>query len=361
MQAKTTGNIHPSTDRKNRMRKRLLWLAIIMVLVAGITAAGTGWVLIYGDNTQAEAGDPYHVYVSPEMLWVEVEDKLIHSGLIRRPRSFRLLATHTGTAGLLKPGRYLIREGMSNYQLLQMFRNGLQDPLRFTFNNINFVEDFAGVAGRNFMFDSLAILHVLRNHLFLDSLGVKPEMLLGHLLPNTYEMYWTTSPERLIVRLVNESERFWSGQRKELLAKRNLKRDDVLILASIIQKETNHPEEMARMAGVYMNRLKLGMKLQADPTVKFAIGDLSIRRVLYRHLEYPSPYNTYYTYGLPPGVICAPNPVTIDRVLNYEDHDYLFFCAKPGYNSTHAFAKTNRQHEQNRQRYIAWLRSEGIR
>lgn len=343
-----------------RKYKIVFWIAGVL-LVSGLGLAALGWWVVYGTNTGVTEEQGYLLFVTKDDTLEGVTEELTDAGVLIRPVTFRWVAEKSRSAPLLKPGRYLIKDGMSNFSLLQMLRNGLQTPLMFTFNNLNFIEDFCGVAGRVFWFDSLDMVHVVRNEAFLDSLGIRTEMLLGHLLPNSYEVFWTTTPERLILRMLQESERFWSGARTQKLNERGLDKEEVLILASIIQKETNHLDEMSRMAGVYINRLRQGIKLQADPTVKFALGDLSIRRVLYRHLEYPSPYNTYYTYGLPPGVICAPNPATIDQVLNYEEHNYLFFCAKPGYNSRHAFAVTNAQHEQNRRRYHAWLRSEGIR
>jgi UPF0755 protein len=342
--------------------KKTIIRVVAVILSTGIVLASAGaWVLYSPNVTTTPSGEKYYLFVTNYTTMDEVESTLIRDGRLKWANTFNLVAKLSKSENRLKPGRYLIESGMSNYNLLQKLRNGLQEPVKFTFNNINFIEDFCGKAGAVFHFDSLQMLDAMRDKQLLDSLGIRPEMLLGHLLPNTYEVYWTISPEGLLIRLVRESDRFWNEERITLLKKRGLKKDDVLILASIIQKETNHTSEMARMAGVYVNRLRQGIKLQADPTVKFAIGDLSIRRVLYRHLEYPSPYNTYYTEGLPPGVICAPNPSTIDQVLNYEDHDYLFFVAKPGYNSTHAFAVTHRQHEQNRIRYHAWLQQEGIR
>lgn len=340
----------------------LLWVFIPLFIVV-LTAGAVFWWYIYAPNVKCtnDGDDEYFLYVTNYHTMADVATMLDNDNKLGSVRTFNTVAKYTRSDELLKPGRYRIEKGLSNFKLLQKFRNGLQEPLKFTFNNINYVEEFCGAAGNVFHFDSLQILETVRDKQLLDSLGITSEMLLGHLLPNTYEIYWTISPEGLLIRMKRESDRFWNSERNAILEQRGLNRDDVLIIASIIQKETNHKEEMSRMAGVYFNRLKKGMKLQADPTVKYAVGDLSLRRVLNRHLDYPSPYNTYYAEGLPPGVICAPNPSSIDRVLNYEEHNYIFFCAKPGYNSTHTFTVTNAQHERNRQIYIAWLRSEGIR
>lgn len=290
----------------------------------------------------------------------DVIKMLEQDSVMRNSHTFKWVAKWSKSEKLLKPGRYKLVPGLSNYRLLQKLRNGLQEPVRFTFNNIDLPEEFAALAGKSFHFDSLQMLEAMRDPQFLDSLNIKPEMLLGHFLPNTYEFYWTTTPQKLITRLVNESEKFWNDDRNKKLEERGLTRDQVLIIASIVQKETNHTDEMARMAGVYINRLKKGMKLQADPTVKFAVGQPGLRRIRGAHISYPSPYNTYYSEGLPPGVICAPEPTTIDQVLLYENHNYLYFCAEPGYNSKHTFAVTGMQHMQNAAKYRAWLREEGI-
>lgn len=338
-------------------------LIVAAVIVAAVIVSGSiaAWYLLAPNTMVKERSAPYYIYIHHGSTIEDITGPLKNDEILKNPGTFTMVTKVTKSDRLFKPGRYKIEEGMNNYQLLQKIRNGLQDPVRFTFNNINYPEDFCGVAGAAFQFDSIGLMEVIQDQDFLDSLGTSPEMLLGCFLPNTYEIYWTTTPQGLVARMLKEAEKFWSGERTLMLKKSGFTRDEVLILASIIQKESNHREELSRIAGVYINRLHTGMKLQADPTVKYANGDLSIRRVLYRHLDFPSPYNTYYVDGLPPGVICAPNPSAIDAVLQYEKHDYLYFCARPGYNSMHTFARTHAQHLQNRSKYQAWLRKEGIR
>jgi UPF0755 protein len=336
------------------------WL--ILLTIAAVLLLGTATMawLLFSPNTRNTESE-YFLFVSKTTRIDDVIARLQTDKMLNSVSSFRMIAEFSNSGEKLKPGRYSIEPHMSNYTLLQRLRNGLQTPLKFTFNNINYPEDFCGVAGSVFHFDSLAMTETVRDRQLLDSLGVRPEMLLGYLLPNTYEVYWTTTPEGLIKRMLRESEQFWAGARTEILKQRGLTKEEVLILASITQKETNHQDEMSRIAGVYINRLRIGMKLQADPTVKYANGDLTLRRVLNEHLEHTSPYNTYQVTGLPPGVICAPNPSTIDKVLQYEEHNYLYFAAKPGYQSKHTFAVTYSQHLQNARNYHRWLRSEGIR
>ena len=344
-----------------RSVKIILIISGILVVTILLAGGAGAWYLLKPNTIIRENDKPYYLYIHKGETLEEISEQLVRDNILKYPATFKTVATLTHSESLIKTGRYRIDNGMSNYRLLQKLRNGLQDPLRFTFNNINYIEDFCNAAGSTFQFDSIQMLEVVRDHDFLDSLNIPPEMLLGYLLPNTYEVYWTITPRGLMLRMVQEWEKFWNEEREEKRKKGKLTRQEVLILASIIQKESNHKEELSRMAGVYINRLRAGMKLQADPTVKYANGDLSIRRVLYRHLNFPSPYNTYHVVGLPPGVICAPNPSAIDAVLNYETHDYFYFCARPGYNSMHTFARTHAQHLQNRHQYQLWLRSEGIR
>ncbi|HRZ42866.1 MAG TPA: endolytic transglycosylase MltG [Bacteroidales bacterium] len=338
-----------------------LWIYILAALALCLAVAATGAFFLLAPNVKRNIPDDREwLFVAPRHTMDDVTASLERNSVLRSDFTFKMVADWSGSGDLLRPGRYRLLPGMSNYRILQKLRNGLQEPVRFTFNNIDLPEEFAGIAGKAFHFDSLQMLEAMKDPGLEDSMTIKPEMLLGHFLPNTYEIYWTISPEKLIARLVSESEKFWTDERNRKLAERNLTRDQVLIIASIVQKETNHTDEMSRIAGVYINRLKTGMKLQADPTVKFAVGQPGLRRIRHEQLVYASPYNTYYTEGLPPGVICAPEPETIDRVLAYEEHQYLYFCAEPGYNSRHTFAVTGKQHMQNAAKYRAWLRRERI-
>ena len=172
-------------------------------------------------------------------------------------------------------------------------------------------------------------------------------------IPDTYEVWWTVSPEEFVRRMKREYDRFWTPERDALRARSGLSRLEVMTLASIVYEETRKTDEMPRIAGVYINRLRRGIPLQADPTVKYAMRDFGLRRILYRHLKYPSPYNTYVNKGLPPSPICMPGKNAIDAVLNFEEHDYLFFCARPAFDGYHNFARTLREHNANARAYSA--------
>ncbi|MDR3287747.1 MAG: endolytic transglycosylase MltG [Prevotellaceae bacterium] len=252
----------------------------------------------------------------------------------------------------VKPGRYKISKGMTNKSLINMLRLGNQSAVRITFSgNIRSNEKIASIASRYLESDSVSVLQALNDNDFLGKFGFDSRTVLGMFIPNTYELYWNTDADGLIERMYREYENFWNDSRKIKLQQTGLTQAEVSVMAAIVAEETNVTDEMAAIAGVYMNRIKSGMLLQADPTVKFAIGDFSIRRVLNKHLDYDSPYNTYKYKGLPPSPICMPSIAAIDAVLDYEHHDYYYFCAKSDFSGRHTFAKTLAQHNSNAQAY----------
>jgi UPF0755 protein len=220
----------------------------------------------------------------------------------------------------------------------------------------------AGKFGAELEQDSLDFLHHFLSNSNLKELGLDSSTLLTSFIPNTYEVKWNTSPEKWMGRMASEADKFWdSEKRKDKLASIAMTKQQVYTLASIVEKESNLKTERPAVAGVYINRLKQGMKLQADPTVVFATGDFELRRILHSHLKLDSPYNTYMYEGLPPGPIYMPSVNSIDAVLNAEKHQYVFFCAKPGYNSGHVFAKTLAEHNRNADAYQEWLTKEGVK
>ena len=277
------------------------------------------------------------------------------------------MATFKRAANFLKfnkvrAGRYKIKNRMSNKALIDMLRSGNQSAVRLTFSgNIRSNQKIASLASRNIETDSIAILEVLNDNAFLSQFGFNRNTVMGMFIPNTYEVYWNITAEGFVERMYKEYNRFWNEDRKSKIDKLNMSQGDVITLASIVAEETNVVDEMPTIAGVYLNRIKVGMPLQADPTVKFALGDFSIRRVLNRHTDYDSPYNTYKNAGLPPSPICMPPIAAIDAVLNYENHEYYYFCANSDFSGRHAFAKTLSQHNLNAQAYQRELNKKGIR
>jgi UPF0755 protein len=242
-----------------------------------------------------------------------------------------------------------------------MLRGGKQTPLKMTIQNVRTIEQMCGRVAAKLAFDSLQLVNYIQSG--FDTLaGTRSETRLTRFIPNTYEFYWTVSPQEFCQRMLKEYDKFWTAEKIDKANALGLSQDEVYTLASIIEKETNYNPEKTRMAGVYLNRIERGIPLQADPTVVFAVGDFEIRRVLLGHLEVDSPYNTYKHQGLPPGPIFMPGIASIEAVLNKENHDYLYFCARPTEEGAgHAFAKTLSAHNVNARRYQNWLNQQGIK
>ena len=274
---------------------------------------------------------------------------------------FERVASLKGLSKSVRAGRYILKEGMSAKSVVGMFRGGMQSPVRLTFNNIRTLPQLAGRLAEQIEPDSVILLAHLSSPEVAEKYGFKPEEMIGMFIPNTYEVWWNITPEGLTERMKKEYDNFWNEERVAKLARTRLTQKEVTTLASIICEETRMTDEMPTMAGVYINRLRRGMLLQADPTVKFAIGDFTIRRVLNRHLEVDSPYNTYKYAGLPPSPICMPSIKGIDAVLNYKESNYLYFCAKEDFSGYHNFARTLSEHNQNARRYANALNRAGIR
>ncbi|MBL4654425.1 MAG: endolytic transglycosylase MltG, partial [Bacteroidia bacterium] len=251
----------------------------------------------------------------------------------------------------VKSGKYLIYNGVNNWDLVNLLRSGEQKPVRVVLNNIRLKEDLCREVGKQIEADSTVLLSMLNDKYYLRKYSLTTESVMSIFIPNSYEFYWTTSPEQFFERMTKEYKKFWTTQRKKKAELIGFTPLEVSVMASIVQKETAKNDEKARIAGVYMNRYKKDWKLQADPTVIFAVQDFTIRRILKQHLKFDSPYNTYIYTGLPPGPICAPSISSIDAVLNYEDHNYMYFCAKEDFSGYHNFAKTYSQHKVNARKY----------
>ncbi|MCQ2138631.1 MAG: endolytic transglycosylase MltG [Bacteroidales bacterium] len=273
------------------------------------------------------------------------------SGVLINNRTFLRTAKSMGLENSFKPGRYRLRRGMGNKAIVRMLSHGWQEPVKFSFNGyIRTIPKFASLLSRNFEADSASFVKALTTGALIDSLGFTAETIPGMFIPNTYEFYWTVTPDEFITRMNGEYEKFWKGRRDEKAEAIGMTRSEVSTLASIVIEETKYEPEMPTIAGVYINRLHKGMPLQADPTVKFAV-DETLTRILNKHLGVDSPYNTYKHKGLPPGPITIPPVCAIDAVLNYEHHDYLYFCAKSTFNGQHSFAKNYAEHMANAHAY----------
>jgi UPF0755 protein len=279
---------------------------------------------------------------------------------LRNMRSFEWVAKKKKYDGKVRPGRFKLREGMNNNELVNLLRSGKQEPVRLILQNVRTPEELAGKVSGQIEGDSISILNLLQNPGYLREYGVTPATVFTLFIPNTYEFLWNTSADQFIRRMYRERQKFWNDERLTQMGQEGLDIPGVITLASILEKETAKNTEKPAIAGVYLNRLRKGWPLQADPTLIFAWNDYTIRRVLNKHKEIDSPYNTYKHTGLPPGPICLPSVSSIDAVLNYEKHDYMYLCAKDDLSGYHNFAVTLAEHNRNAERYQAALKRENL-
>jgi UPF0755 protein len=260
----------------------------------------------------------------------------------------------------IKTGHYILKEGMSNKQIIIKLRAKQQDPVKLVFNNIRIKEELAGHIAEQLETDSVSLLKLLNDSDYLKKFGFTTENVISMFIPNTYEVYWDITPEKFMERMNKEYKAFWTDKRKARLKEIRLSELQTITLASIVEKETNQNNEKPDVAGVYMNRLRDGWLLQADPTLVYALGDFSIKRVLNVYKSIDSPYNTYMYIGLPPGPICLPSISSIDAVLNYRQHNYMYFCAREDFSGYHNFAVTMNEHLLNAAKYQQALNQKGI-
>ena len=331
------------------MKRLILAIAAILVIGASVVAY-IGYRKLFGSNTK---GETTYIYIRQGEGYDHLLKSLKECGSIINLESFEVAAKLEKLDESVKPGRYKITPGMSNRLLARTFKLGWQTPVNLTISgNIRDMGKLASVISAKIASDSLSVIAALTDDRLIDSLGFNRYSFPSIFLLNTYEVYWTISPTDLIKRFKKEFDDFWSREGRAEKAKEiGLSPIEVSALASIVAEESNKREEYPIVAGVYINRLNKGMPLQADPTVKFALNDPSIKRILYKHLEIDSPYNTYIYAGLPPGPIVLPSPDIIDSVLNYTEHKYLYFCADESLDGSHNFAATLEEHNLNARKY----------
>jgi UPF0755 protein len=283
-------------------------------------------------------------------------------GFIEDEASFRWVANvlEKRFGKVIRAGQYKIEGGMSNKDLIAVLSRN-QTPVQFVIHNKRTLPQIAGHCGRYFEADSLTFLAAIMDESFWNENGYTLETAMSAFIPNTYELYWTLTPKEFLKKMIEEHDVFWDKDNRKAKAKAlNYSEAEVYTLASIVETESQHKPERPRIAGVYLNRLRVGIPLQADPTVVFAIGDFSMRRIYRVHTQIDSPYNTYKNRGLPPGPIYMSSISSIDAVLNAEKHDYLYFCAKPDLSGTHNYAKTLAAHNVNAANYQRWLNEQGV-
>ncbi|MFO7864190.1 MAG: endolytic transglycosylase MltG [Salinivirgaceae bacterium] len=340
------------------MMKKIVITAIILTILGGSAVAYFAWQYIYKNNIAKDK--PTEIFIHTGDNFADLMEYLESKDIIINSQSFRYLATKMNLPNHVYPGRYIIKPGTNNKELVTKLRSGAQTPLMVTFTSVRTREKLASVLSQQIELDSATIAERLHNNNYAKTFGFNAENFPCMFIPNTYEMYWNISADGLFKRMHKEYQAFWTANRKQKAEALNLSPAEVCILASIVEKESALAEEYPIIAGVYHNRLERGIPLQADPTVVFAVGDFTIKRILNKHLEIESPYNTYKFRGLPPGPITIPSTTAIDGVLNKQEHKYLYFCAKDDFSGQHVFAKTLRQHNQNARLYRKALNRERI-
>jgi UPF0755 protein len=319
-------------------------IIIASLIVISSIAIVLYW-LVFGANTSFTE-DKKSIYINTGSNYQQVIDNLVNVGLVKNSKTFNWLASYTNYTAKVKAGKYTFSQGASVYTILKTLKSGNQTPVKLVINKLRLPQDLAKKIAANFECDSSSVMQLFTNNDSLQTLGVDSNTVISLVIPNTYELLWNTPPDKIIKKLFQAQQKFWTKERKEKANALNLSPLQVYTLASIVEEETNMQEDKGKIASVYINRLETGMKLGADPTVKFAMKDFSLKRIYQKHLTYPSPFNTYQVAGLPPGPICTPAISTIDAVLNAPTTTYLYFVAKPDFKGYSNFATTYTEHLQ---------------
>lgn len=342
--------------------KKILLIIVLLGLIAGGAFAYLIYNALFSPNTAFNNKEAY-IYIPTGSSFDEV--KILVTPLLTDLETFEAVAKRKKYDEYVKPGKYILKKAMNNNEIVNSLRSN-NIPIKVSFNNQESLEKLAGRVSSQIEADSISLLNAFTDPKFLQESGLKEDTVLSLFIPNSYEFFWNTSAADFRDRMLKEYLRFWNDERLKKAEVLNLTKIQVISLASIVQKETAKIDERPRVAGVYLNRLKKNMLLQADPTVIYAVKrelgnyDTVIKRVLYKDLELNSPYNTYKYAGIPPGPITMPDISSIDAVLNPEKHDYYYFVANVQDFGYHKFAKNLAQHNQNKAQYIRWINEQNI-
>jgi UPF0755 protein len=321
--------------------KILIAIILVIAIIALIYAYS-----VYKDIFKGNINETVYIFVPTGSDYEDLTDSLIASDVFIDFNSFKKTAQIKKFTDNVRPGKYQLKKGMTNNEIVNMLRSGKQTPVKFTFNNIRTIDELASKIGKSLEADSIEAASLLKDDHFTSEFGFNSENIISMFIPNTYEFYWNTDAKEFIDKMNKEYKKFWTGDRLKKAEKINLTPQQVSVLASIVQAEQMlHNDEKPKIAGLYINRLHREMLLQSDPTLIFASGDFTKKRVLNSDKEIESPYNTYKYAGLPPGPINMPEISSIDAVLNYESHNYIFMCAKEDFSGYHNFSTNAAQHE----------------
>ena len=341
---------------KSRFSILITFLVLILIVIAY-------WgYRVYNNYFSPNVSDTEeYLYVPTGSTFEELMQTIQDKNILLDTSSFRWVANKYDYPQNLIAGKYALEPGMNNKDLVKKLRSGIQEPVKFRFQNLRLKGDFAKHVSTLLEPDSNSIINLLNNDSLAAQYGFNTENFYTMFIPNTYEIWWNTSAEKFFERMHTEYSKFWTEERLKKAAAINLSPNEVSILASIVKGEALHNDEMPTIAGLYLNRLQRGILLQADPTVIFAAQDFTIRRVLNSHLRISSPYNTYLNRGLPPGPITLPSIASIDAVLNFQKHDYIYMCAKDDFSGYHNFAKTMSEHLVNARKFQKALNDRNIK
>lgn len=337
---------------------KIIFFGLLVFVFAGVYWGYTIYNRIFTPNNFQDA---VFVNIPTGAGYNDVLNILIRNNIVKDKSSFDWLAKKMKYDKNIHPGRYKLIPGINNKELVTLLRSGKQTPVQLTFNNIRRPAELASVVSRTLETDSSSLMKLLTDNGYLKQFGFSSDNCIAMFIPNTYEFYWNTSPKKFMERMAKEYKAFWNSSRKDKATEAGLSQSEISILASIIEQETNRDSEKPSIAGVYMNRLKKGWKLEADPTLVFALGNFRVQRVLNEHKEIKSPYNTYMFAGLPPGPICMPSVSSIDAVLDYTKHDFMFFCARDDFSGYHSLARTYQEHLYNAKKFQKELTRRNIR
>lgn len=321
---------------------KLILLALALIAVVAVGVIGGRW---YGDNRKANFSDKAELFVYPGMDATDVLAAIPNDVVMRRKSLERVMK---GLRAIdIKPGHYVIEKGKPSVYVTRMLKAGWQTPVKLVLSGTMRLKGaIARKISNQMMMDSTTVLEALNDKELLASYGFTPQDVFSLIMPDTYEVYWTDSMKEVLDKQKAAYDAFWTADNLKKAAGQGLSQKEVSVVASIVKAESNHEPEYPSIAGVYLNRLHQGIRLQADPTVAYCF-DYSLNRVLFKHLEVDSPYNTYRNEGLPPGPICVPDKASLEAVLNPDRHGYLFFCASSAMDGTHKFARTLSEHNRN--------------
>jgi UPF0755 protein len=356
-------NVKDKNSKKSRNNSLIhkILIALAFFLIIGGLLCGYIAHSLFSPNISVENDKKEYLLVYENECYDDILSQLENKNLLKSVITFKTASWILNSKKEFKPGRYQLSNEMNNLTLIRNLIYGRQTPISISFNNVRTKEILAERITKKLKLTKEEFLQELNSASTLENLGLNKNTIVCLFIPNTYEVYWDITADELIERMKKEYDKFWTEERTDKLLEVGLTKEEVSTLASIVEEETKKADEQPIVAGLYLNRIHKNIPLQADPTVKFAVQDFSLRRIYKKHLEYDSPYNTYKYAGLPPGPIRIPSIQAIDAVLNFKNHNYIYMCAKEDFSGYHNFATTYKEHQDNAEKYRRALNRRGIR